>query len=188
MLNPFRYWCSMAIFMAVLSLMTGCASTFREIGTIEVQPYDARSYSKVLSDKKGNAILEIEVEYLGKTPQGELKEYLNPCWEKMDADFWDIHFNNLSNQKIILTEWIYLIAGSLSQAKNQAERVQPKMGPQDIQKLLGTYVINPGQSIMQHNSHICADQDTDSRETLKGIQLRHAGKTYQVEIRQRYLR
>jgi hypothetical protein len=62
------------------------------------------------------------------------------------------------------------------------------MGPKGIQKLLGTYVINPGQSIMQYNSHIYADNDTDSRETLKGIKLRHAGRTYQVEIRQRYLR
>lgn len=166
----------------------GCTSTFKEIGRIETQPYDARSYSKVLSDKKGNPILEIEVEYLGKAPQGEQKAYINPCWEKLDADFWDIHFSNLSNHPILLTEWTYLIAGTLSQAKDTGKRVEKTMGPEGIQKLLGSNVILPGQSILQHNSHICADNDTASRETLKGIKLRHAGKAYQIEIQQRYLR
>ncbi len=181
-------WLAMAILMTAALLASGCASSFRETGHIEIQPYDERSYTKVLRAKNGRTILEIDVEYLGKAPQGELKQYNNPCWEQLDADFWDIHFSNLSNQKIILTEWIYLVAGSLSQAKDQTQRVEQKMGPEGITRLLGTYVINPGQSVMQSNSHICADPDTDTRETLKGIKLRHAGRTYQVEIRQRYLR
>ena len=63
-----------------------------------------RSYSKYLSDARGNEILKLTVSYLGKEPSGEFEWNEDVDWRDRRLDFYRLQWTNLTGSDIEFIE------------------------------------------------------------------------------------
>jgi hypothetical protein len=186
MLN-WRHW--LAVCTAIF-LSYGCAS---ELGKTAHQQVNERNYTKVLLDEKGNPILRLTAEYIGKAPVGLFKA--DHDWKANDTDFYNGTWENLSESTVEFVSGKRTYSNAVGRATTQETN---EKGEQ--KKVSASYVIDMKREYPSLSSNglkpkekrnfknVFASFKSEYNEVHQYLTIRYLEKEYTVDFYMVYKR